>query len=77
MRHVVTMCCFCEKVRDDVGTEPGKGIWQEFNIYMAKYMLKPPDIRFSHAYCPGCLAYYRAFLALRQEAPHPQKEGRA
>jgi hypothetical protein len=77
MRHLVTMCCFCEKVRDDVGTEPGTGVWQEFKIYLAKYLLKPADIRFSHTYCPGCLAYYRAFLALSHEAsPRPEKEGK-
>ncbi len=62
MRHLVTICCFCEKVRDDGGTESGMGIWQEFKIYMAKYMLRPADVQFSHTYCPGCLSYYRNFL---------------
>ncbi len=70
MKQLVAMCCFCEKVRDDVGTEPGMGIWQEFKIYMAKYMLKPREVMFSHTYCPGCLSYYRDFLASPQGAIH-------
>jgi hypothetical protein len=77
MRYVV-MCCLCEKVRDDVGSEPGEGMWQEFKIYMAKYMLRLADIRLSHTYCPACLVSYRAFLASPQGTRRPsQKEGKA
>lgn len=64
MRHIVTICCFCERVRDDSGAEPGKGLWRDFKSYLAASNIKTRDIMFSHAYCPGCLAYYRDFLAL-------------
>ena len=78
MRHLVTMCCFCEKVRDDGGTEPGTGMWQEFKDYMAKYMLRLADIRLAHTYCPGCLVSYRALLASPQRTGQSsQKEGKA
>ncbi len=63
MRQVVPICCFCEKVRDDSGTEPGGGLWQDFKLYMATNMLRPAEVMFSHTYCPGCLSYYRNFLA--------------
>jgi hypothetical protein len=75
MRHLVTMCCFCEKVRDDGETEPGPGLWREFKIYMAKYRLRPADIRFTHTYCPGCLTYYRAFLVSPQPTSHRTEKG--
>jgi hypothetical protein len=63
MRLVVPICCFCEKVRDDTGTERGGGLWQDFKFYMAIYMLRPEEVMFSHTYCPECLSYYRDFLS--------------
>ena len=62
MRPRVAMCCFCEKVRDDTGTEPGEGLWHEFKVYMASHMLRPEEVMFSHTYCPACLSVYRDFL---------------
>lgn len=62
MRQVVPICCFCEKVRDDTGTEPGGGLWQDFNLYMASHVLRREEVMLSHTYCPGCLSYYRDFL---------------
>lgn len=76
MRHLVTMCCLCEKIRDDREAEPGMGVWQEFKIYMAKYMLRPGDIRFTHTYCPGCLTDYRAFLVSREATHRTEKGGK-
>lgn len=64
----VTVCCLCEKIRDDIGVEPGRGLWQDFNFYMATHMLRPADVRVAHTYCPGCLAYYRNFLASSKAA---------
>lgn len=63
MKQLVAICCFCEKVRDDKGPEAGRGIWQEFRVYMAQHMLRPEEIAFSHAYCPGCLSYHLNVLA--------------
>lgn len=62
MRQIVAICCFCERVRDDIEAQPGQGQWQEFKTYMARYVLKPDQVMFSHTYCPTCLSYYRAFL---------------
>lgn len=63
MKRIVPICCFCEKVRDDGGAEPGRGLWQEFTFYMAAYKLGPEEVMFSHTYCPDCLSIYRRILA--------------
>jgi len=70
MKPIVAMCCFCEKVRDDIGTEPGGGLWQDFKFYLARHMLRPKEVVFSHMTCPACLSYYRDFLASQQRASH-------
>jgi hypothetical protein len=70
MRPIVAMCCFCEKVRDDTGTESGGGLWQDFKYYMARHMLRPEEVMFSHAYCPGCLSAYKDFLTPSKGAIH-------
>ena len=70
MRSIVAMCCFCEKVRDDTGTEPGGGLWQEFTFYMARHKLRPEEVMFSHAYCPGCLSDHQDFLTPVKGASH-------
>lgn len=63
MRQVVPICCFCDRVRDDAGTERGEGLWQDFKSYLATSLLRREDVMFSHTYCPVCLAYYRDFLS--------------
>ncbi len=70
MRPIVAMCCVCEHVRDDTGAEPGGGLWQEFTFYMARHMLRPEEVMFTHGYCPGCLSVYRDFLTPPKEASH-------
>jgi hypothetical protein len=78
MRPIVAMCCFCEKLRDDTGTEPGRGLWQDFKFYMARHMLRPEEVMFSHTYCPDCLSSYRDFLRPSKGANHgPEMEKRA
>lgn len=64
MRQIIPICCFCERVRDDAGTEPGEGVWQDVTLYTARYVLKPEEVMFSHTYCPSCLSYYRSFLGV-------------
>jgi len=63
MKQLVAICCCCEKVRDDVGTESGGAMWQDFRIYMAMHMLRAEEIMLSHGYCPDCLSFQRDFLA--------------
>lgn len=73
MTELATMCCFCEKIRDDKATGETEAIWHEFAVYMAKYKLRPEAVQLSHTYCPLCLAYYRDFLTTRKEARERQE----
>jgi hypothetical protein len=64
MKQILPVCCFCQKVRDDEGTESGRGLWQEFRIYMVAHKLRPEDISFSHTYCHDCMAKETCMVAL-------------
>lgn len=55
MKQILPVCCFCQKVRDDTGTEAGRGVWQNLENYLVARKLRPDDINFSHTYCDGCL----------------------
>jgi|CXWL01.1.fsa_nt_gi hypothetical protein len=78
MRQLIPICCVCERVRDDTGTEPGLGPWKEFRVYKTTHILNPRDIMFSHGYCPTCLTRYGAVLAGSNKArPRPEKRDSA
>lgn len=47
---VLPMCCVCKKIRDDTGTEHGKGKWTR----LEEYIHKRAGILPSHGYCPEC-----------------------
>ena len=65
MRKTVPMCCFCEKVRDDLAAKPqAKERWQEFSTYLATFGLTPEEIQLSHTYCPDCIESHKDALGL-------------
>jgi hypothetical protein len=65
MNVVLSICCFCEKVRDDVGTEVGEGPWRDMNGYKVRRELLPLDTIFAYGCCPDCLADHPQAIAFR------------
>lgn len=55
IKPILPVCCFCQKIRDDTGTEVGQGIWQDLQVYLVARKLRSEDISFSHTYCRACL----------------------
>ncbi len=47
---ILPICLDCKKIRDDSGTEPGKGKWMPVEEYLTKKAGKS----MSHGYCPDC-----------------------
>jgi len=48
---ILPICCFCRKIRDDSGKEPGTGEWMK----LEDYLLKKAGVRSSHAICKVCM----------------------
>ncbi len=47
---ILPVCMYCKSIRDDSGTEPGKGEW----LTMEKYIYHMSGTDISHGICPGC-----------------------
>jgi hypothetical protein len=52
---LLPVCCGCGRIRDDSGTEQGKGAWGSLEDYVERHAAT----RFSHGYCAGCAAEFR------------------
>lgn len=50
--NILPVCCVCNKIRDDSGTEKGKGKW----LNMPTYLEEKSKVQVSHTYCDECLA---------------------
>ena len=48
--EVLPICMYCKNIRDDSGTEPGKGKW----LRMDKYLCQKSGKDMSHECCPEC-----------------------
>jgi PAS domain S-box-containing protein len=62
---ILPVCCVCGKVRDDTGTEQGKGDWQSLQTFVMEHS----DTNLSHTFCPLCYQEYRQQQGLPAEAP--------
>ncbi len=68
MKQILPVCCFCQKVRDDTGTEAGRGVWQNLENYLVARKLRPDDINCSHTYCDDCLRDDPRAIAFRSSS---------
>ncbi|MFP4476367.1 MAG: response regulator [Desulfatibacillaceae bacterium] len=55
---ILPVCCMCKKIRDDTGTEHGRGRWKS----VEQYMWQKAGLAPSSTYCPECLARFRQEL---------------
>jgi PAS domain S-box-containing protein len=62
---ILPVCCVCGKVRDDTGTERGKGSWESLQAFVTEHS----DTSLSHTFCPPCYQEYRQ----QQGLPPPKR----
>lgn len=73
MKPVVVICCFCQRIRGDLGLEGGAGLWYEPQLYLAMHSLGTEDFHVSQSYCPSCLTTYRRCFTPQQRAAEHQR----
>lgn len=50
LEGILPVCIYCKKIRDDAGTEPGKGEWMQ----MEAFLCHKGGTSVSHGCCPEC-----------------------
>nr|MBF0222774.1 response regulator [Desulfobulbaceae bacterium] len=48
--NILPVCMYCKSIRDDKGSEPGKGKWMR----MEEYLHQKSGTDVSHTFCPNC-----------------------
>jgi len=48
--NILPVCMYCKSIRDDAGSEPGKGKW----LKMEEYIFAKSRTDISHTFCPDC-----------------------
>lgn len=57
LKGLLPICCSCKKIRD------AKGAWSEVEAYVARMT----EAKFTHGYCPECLARYFPDLGVEED----------
>jgi DNA-binding NarL/FixJ family response regulator len=52
LEGIIPVCVYCKNIRDDTGTERGKGTWMR----MEEFLHHKSGTSFSHGFCPECFA---------------------
>jgi phosphoserine phosphatase RsbU/P len=58
LQHLLPICCYCKKVRND------ENYWQQVEAYLCEH----GDVQFSHGICPDCYEKVRQQFGDSQEA---------
>ena len=53
--NILPVCMYCKSIRDDTGTEPGKGKWMR----MEEYLHKNSGTNISHGICSECFEKHK------------------
>jgi hypothetical protein len=54
--RLIPVCCVCGLIRDELGSVPGRVSWVTLGSYRKGHKVHSTDLRFTHTYCPDCLA---------------------
>jgi hypothetical protein len=71
LETLLPICAYCKKIRDDSGTERGKGHWQQVETYLAKRT----DTTFTHGICPECYENVMRELEEGDDSPRDSRTG--
>ncbi len=54
MAHVLSLCYWCERVRDDILSRPDQDIWCDLSEYLDRHSITSAEVSFSPKFCPSC-----------------------
>jgi hypothetical protein len=68
-QHIVPLCYWCEKVREDSETHGGEEIWCELDVYLEKHHMASQDLSFMHTFCPSCKPQVKKLMGEKYTGP--------
>ncbi len=68
-QHIVYLCYWCEKVREDSETDGGEEIWRDLDEYLEKHHLASQDLSFMHTFCPTCNPQVKKLMGEKYSGP--------
>lgn len=54
MTHVLAICYWCERIRDDSLSQPHQEVWCDLTDYLQRHGLSSTEVTFSPKFCPTC-----------------------
>ncbi len=62
MTHVLAVCYWCERVCDDILSEPEEEIWCDLDEYLQRHGMTSAEVSFSPKFCKTCAPIIRALM---------------
>lgn len=60
--HVLVVCYWCERVRDDIQSKPHQEIWCDLAEYLQRHRVNATEVTFSPKFCPTCAPVIRLVM---------------
>ncbi|MDT7042801.1 CBS domain-containing protein [Candidatus Nitronereus thalassa] len=60
--HVLPVCYWCERICDDVQSQPHQEIWCDLAEYLQRHGVSSVEITFSPKFCPSCAPVIRHLM---------------
>jgi len=54
MTHTLAVCYVCERVCDDIESQPGQEVWCDLSEYLQRHGMTSMEVTFSPKFCPTC-----------------------
>ena len=67
--HLIALCYWCEKVREDSGTHQGEGDWCDLELYLKNHQITSQELSFMHTFCPSCAPQVKKLMGDQYTGP--------
>lgn len=67
--HVLAVCYWCERVCDDIQSQPNQEIWCDLAEYLQRHGVTSTEVTFSPKFCPTCAPVIKHLMEGSTPAP--------
>ena len=67
--HLIALCYWCEKVREDSGSHLSDGNWCDLDLYLQNHQITSQELSFMHTFCPSCAPQVKKLMGDQYSGP--------